>query len=114
MSRDLIKKNVGELKKKERGENLPEKIGDGGNSFFSFRYSYKSVSSFGGKTHVKAKEKRFQNGKLEEEEFEGVMDGNVYEKAAKDMQSNFMKSFSNLLNPFSFLLPGDSDKDRKK
>lgn len=34
------------------------------NPFISFRYSYREVSSVGGKTHLRAKEKSFENGKF--------------------------------------------------
>ena len=37
------------------------------NPFISFRYSYREVSSAGGKTHLRAKEKSFEDGKFKSE-----------------------------------------------
>jgi len=81
-------------------------------SFISYRYSYKSVSSFNGKTHIKAKQERFENGKFETEEFEGTADGNLYDNAVEDLQRSLIQNFSSLFNPFSFL-PSFSQKDDK-
>lgn len=84
------------------------------NSFFSFRYSYKSISSFGGKTYIKSKEQRFENGKFETEEFEGTTDGNVYNNMFSEMQNYFSNQVSAFLKPLSsFFLPfSTKDKDR--
>jgi hypothetical protein len=83
------------------------------NPFLSFRYSYKSISSFGGKTHIRAKEQRFENGKLETEEFEGTTDGNVYHHMLRDMQNYYLKQMAALSKSWSaFFLPFSSmDKD---
>lgn len=72
-------------------------------SFISFSYSYKSVSSIGGKTHVKSKEKRFVNGKFESEEFEGTMHGNVYANMAGEMQRRIMGQIASFLRPFGLI-----------
>ena len=54
--------------------------------FISFHYSYKSVSSMGGKIHIKSKEKSYENGKFQSEEFEGTVDGHVYSNMVGEMQ----------------------------
>jgi len=84
------------------------------NSFISYRYSYKSVSSFNGQTHIKAKQERFENGKFETEEFEGTTDGNLYDNAVEDLQRSLIQNFSSLFNPFSFLLPFSQKDDKDK
>ena len=53
--------------------------------FLSFRYSYRSIYSDGVNTHVKAKERRFENGKIESEDFEGTMEKSVYNQVVKEM-----------------------------
>ena len=79
-----------------------------GHSFFSFRYSYKEVSLADGKTRIRAKEHRFQDGKLTSEEFEGTMDGAVYEDAVKQTQDFVVGQISSVLRLFSALLPFSS------
>lgn len=81
--------------------------------FLSFRYSYKEISSGGGKTHIRSKEKSFENGKFKSEEFEGTLPGNVYVNMVGEMQKLFFNQISALMKPFSRLLPfGSRDKDR--
>jgi|GEM_PF-573368 hypothetical protein len=85
-------------------------------SFISFRHSYKSMSCFGGKTYIKSKETRFENGKFESEEFEGTMDQSVYQNRTKELQNTFSSIMSSFLKPFSLLLPfsaDDDDEDRR-
>jgi len=108
-----IKKMRDDIKKAER-KNV-EVIESGGNksSFISFRHSYKSMSSFGGKTYIKSKETRFENGKFETEEFEGTMDQSVYQNTAKELQNTFSNIMSSFLKPFSLLLPFSADDDEE-
>jgi hypothetical protein len=81
--------------------------------FLSFHYSYKEISSIGGNTHIRSKEKSFENGKLKSEEFEGTLPGNVYANMAGEMQKHFFNQISSFMKPFSMLLPfGSRDKDR--
>src|SRR5438128_10828989 len=51
--------------------------------FFSFRYSYTEFSSQGGRTRVKAKQARLEDGKLSTEAFEGEIDGNAYDEVVR-------------------------------
>ncbi len=78
------------------------------NGFFSFRYSYKEVSLAGGKTHIRSKEHRFEDGKLSSEEFEGTMDGDVYEDAAKQTRNFVAGQIGSVLGLFSAFLPFSS------
>jgi len=83
------------------------------NPFISFKYSSREISSTGGKTYVKAKEKSFVDGKFKSEEFEGTLDSNVYSNMVGEMQKLFFNQLSALMKPFSLLLPFVSrDKDR--
>jgi hypothetical protein len=72
--------------------------------FLSFRYSYRSMYSDGVNTHVKAKERRFENGKIESEDFEGTMEQSVYNQVAKEMHRYLAMQMDFFLRPFSFLL----------
>ena len=71
--------------------------------FISFRYSYKSISSQGGKTHIKSKEKSFENGKFQSEEFEGTMDGNVYSSLVGEMQKRIWSQVTAFLKPLGLI-----------
>ena len=68
--------------------------------FLSFRYSYRSMYSDGVNTHVKAKERRFENGKIESEDFEGEMEQSVYNQVAKEMQRYLAMQVEFFLRPF--------------
>ena len=74
--------------------------------FLSFRYSYRSIYSDGVNTHVKAKERRFENGKIESEDFEGTMEQSIYHQAAREMRRYLAMQVDFFLGPFSFLLRG--------
>lgn len=92
------------------------------NPFYSFRFSSKSMTFDGSKTYIQSKEARFENGKFDSQEFEGVMDGNVYMKAVADMQNlmiqhmnSFVKqvsSFFNIRSFFPMLSSRDYEKDK--
>jgi hypothetical protein len=73
----------------------------GNNSFFSFKYSSKSMTLADGKTHIQAKTARFENGKLETLEFEGVTDENMYHKAANDMHQRMVQEMNSVFRQFS-------------
>ena len=76
------------------------------NPFISFRYSYREVSSAGGKTYLKAKEKSFENGKFKSEEFEGVAPGNLYGNMATEIQKMFLGQITSVMKAFTAFLPG--------
>lgn len=103
MNKYLVKKVKTDVKEADQGDIEPSAYKS---PFISFRYSYTSISSSGGKTHIKAKERRFENGKFESEEFEGTTDGSMYNNAAKELQDNFLNQVSGFYkNLLSFLLP---------
>ena len=74
--------------------------------FISFRYSYREVSSVGGNTYVKAKEKSFENGKFKSEEFEGVAPGNIHGNMAAEMQKMVFGQIVSVVKAFTTFLPG--------
>ena len=82
------------------------------NPFISFRYSSREISSVGGKTYVRAKEKSFVDGKFRSEEFEGVAPGNLYGNMATEMQKMFFGQIASVMGMFSAFLPGVK-KDKK-
>lgn len=63
-----------------------------GGGFFQFRCSYGEITSENGKSHVRFREQRFENGKISSQEFEGTAGPEVYEKAAEEMQDLAFKT----------------------
>jgi hypothetical protein len=59
-------------------------------AFFSFRYSYIEVSSQGGRTSVKTKQARLEDGKLSTEAFEGELGGHVYGELVRQTQQHVL------------------------
>jgi len=113
MRKDITKKNVNrDIEKSPRGEIEVLEPAQKMSPFISFHYSYREISSINGHTHIRSKEKRFANGKLESEEFEGTLGGHVYDRMVSDMQRHFLNQMEALLKPFSMFLPFGS-RDRK-
>ena len=87
-----------------------------GNGFFTYRYSYRSIATDGEKTYVTGREQRFENGKLETEEFEGPTGADVFTGAVAQMQNQMQKMMARQMElffkPFSLFLPYDDD-DKK-
>lgn len=75
------------------------------NPFIAFRYSYREISSVGGKTYLRAEEKSFVHGKFTSEEFEAVAPENLYLNMVAEMQKMFMGQMSSLMNMFSGFFP---------
>jgi hypothetical protein len=84
------------------------------NSFYSFRYSSRTMTFSGGRTYVRASEKRFENGRLESEEFEGEMDSSVYFDNVENMQRQFMEVFQSFFKPLTSLMSFFPGNNRKK
>jgi len=82
--------------------------------FFSFRYSYREISNRGGRIHLRSKERRYENGRLESEEFEGTMErGPSFYELHNEIQKRFLQQMNSLLKslPFFAFSPW---KDRDK
>lgn len=73
--------------------------------FFSFEYSYTEVSALSGRTHVKSRKTRFEDGKLTSEAFEGDLDRSAYEQAVRHAQQSAMDHASLFLKSLARLLP---------
>lgn len=114
MNRYPTTQNNQAVQKSEGDEVKVLEPSDDGNPFFFFRYSYKSMTSVGGKTYVASEEKRYENGKLESESFEGVMEGDYLARAVQDMQNLFFKQISYFFKPFSFFLPFSDDDPKRR
>ncbi|HNS54846.1 MAG TPA: hypothetical protein PKH25_08725 [Syntrophales bacterium] len=80
--------------------------------FIRFHYSYREIASVNGQTRIRSKEKRFADGRLESEEFEGTLGGHVYDNVVSGMQRQFLRQMEAFLKPFSMLLPF-GPRDRK-
>lgn len=78
--------------------------------FVSFRYSSWTIYYDGEKTHIKTREKKFENGHFDSEEFEATIDKNVYEGMVEDMQRAFFKQMELFFTPFSLFLSGPDNK----
>jgi hypothetical protein len=73
--------------------------------FFSFRYSSVEMSAIGGRTRVKARTTRLEEGKLTSESFEGDLERATYDRAVNDAQRYFLDQSALMLKSLSFLLP---------
>jgi hypothetical protein len=105
MEKNLKKKENSDLiKQNQKTKDLIDPMSLFYNPFISFRYSYRSISSDGEKTHIQAKENRFENGKFESEEFEGTMDKNVYDQMVGEMNRYFTKQMELFFKPFTIFL----------
>ena len=68
-------------------------------AFFSFRYSSTEVSVTSGKTRIKARSTRFENGTLASEAFEGELDRDAYDRMVSHARQAFIRALT-LLLPF--------------
>ena len=62
-----------------------------------------------GKAHIKAAEHRFENGKLESEEFEGTADLRTYFEYLNQLQQRVFDQFASFFRPF---LPPPPEDDK--
>jgi hypothetical protein len=76
--------------------------------FFSFTYSHREISQSGGKTRIRSREYRFENGKLQSEEFDGTLDGSVYFDAVDQAHELMLARTRDFLGFFSAFLPFSS------
>jgi hypothetical protein len=73
--------------------------------FVSFHYSYTELSSVGGKTHLKSRKTRLEDGKLVSESLDGELDRGVYDQAVNQARQHFFDQTSLFLQAISSLLP---------
>ena len=98
------------ITKSSTAPDTPRPADSGG--FIRFRHTYQSMTHVNGRTHVKASQTRFENGRLQTEEFEGTLDGETYADAAAEMQRTCLEGMTALFRPFWGMLPGGrSDRE---
>jgi hypothetical protein len=73
--------------------------------FFSFSFSHTEVSLQGGKTRVKSRRARLEDGKFETQTFEGELDRRAYDQFVDQSQRLFAQQASMLLKSFLWFLP---------
>lgn len=77
-----------------------------GSTLFSFSYSYTEVSAVGGRTRVKSKSTRLEDGKLVSEAFEAELDGGAHARLVRQAQEQFASQAALLLQSLGgWLLP---------
>ncbi len=76
-----------------------------GGPFVSFSYSCTELSSVGGRTQLKSRRTRLENGKLVSESFDGELERGVYEQAVQQAHQHFYDQASLFLRSMSWLLP---------
>lgn len=67
----------------------------------SFRYSYRSIETTGEMAHLKARERRFEDGRFEAEDFEGTVEGGAYVKTVQELQRRLVVGMTALLAPIA-------------
>ena len=85
-----------------------------GTPFFSFRYSFTEVSAVGGKTVVKSRHTRLEDGRLTQESFEGEMQGDAFEHLTAQAQRQALAQAALMWRAFTGFLPASwrkSDRD---
>jgi hypothetical protein len=73
--------------------------------FSSFHYTRTEVTSQGGRTHVRSRSTRLQDGRLTSESFEGELDGRAHADAVRAAEREILEQAARLLNPLAWLLP---------
>ncbi len=96
-----IKKDKNQIEKKTKSDIQPVMPDLFSVPFFTFRYSEKSIISSGDQTHIKARELNYKNGKIEEKEFEGTIEGSYFDSIEKGLQ----KQTEFFLNSIKMFLP---------
>ncbi|HOD34354.1 MAG TPA: hypothetical protein PLR20_01880 [Syntrophales bacterium] len=114
MSKDVIGKDTDSaVEKTNKGEVEVLEPMQKSTPFFSFRYSYREISSVNGRTQIRSKKRQFTNGKFESEDFEGTLGGHVYDHMVSDMQKYYLNYIDTFLKPFFALLPFGSKNSKK-
>jgi hypothetical protein len=76
------------------------------NTGFSFRYACTEISSYGGKTHVKSRETRFENGKLVSEQCEASLDHDAAQRMLTQAQHQVIGQVASLMKLCLAFWPG--------
>ncbi len=77
----------------------------GRHAFASFRYSRVEFTAHGGKAQLRARNTRFEDGRLTSESFEGELEGSAYDQLVKQTQQYVAHQTEQFLRAFSLFLP---------
>ena len=107
MGKHLVPLDKRAVRKIEPPETAVEVVEPASKSgpFVSFHYSYTELSSVGGKTFVKSRKTRLENGKLTSESLDGELDRGVYDQAVNQARQHFTDQTSRFLQSLSAFLP---------
>lgn len=106
MSKSPMRKASDKLKESRRDE--PQRNKGTTNPFFKFRFSYKEMSSAGGKTYYKSIDNRFQDGKFfTSEEFEGTTGQEAYTNAVKELHTYWINQTAMFWKQMSMFMPSN-------
>jgi hypothetical protein len=107
MGKQLVPVAKRALRKVERPEAEVELVDPAPkrSPFVSFSYTYTELSSVGGRTQLKSKSTRLEDGKLVSESFDGELERGTYEQALQQAHQHLYDQASLFLRPLSWLLP---------
>lgn len=71
----------------------------------NFRYACREVSLAGGTARIRAHQHRFEDGRLQSEEFEATTDGAAYHDAVRATEGLVMSQVNSVAKLFSAFLP---------
>ena len=103
MKRSLVRREAKTVRKLPAAPATVAQPQPGG--WLSFSYSHREVSLSDGKTRIRSREYRLQDGKLEAEEFDGTLDGSVYHAAVAQAHELMQAQMKTFLGVFSAFLP---------
>lgn len=72
--------------------------------FFSFSYSFNEITLVDGRTRVRSRRARLEDGKLQTEEFDGTLGGAAHARAIAETQRLLAEQTTFLLRQFSHFL----------
>jgi hypothetical protein len=73
--------------------------------FLSFRHSVTEVTTQGGRTHVKSRQTKLEDGRLVSETFEGEADRGAYDQMVRQAQQRAADRSALFLHSLSWFLP---------
>ena len=125
MSKDLARLERSAPAKRDAGSVTPGARSDVQKysspfGFFSFQYSYREATNLDGRVRLKTNDTRYVNGRLESEEFEGVLERgpsfyDLHLELQRRFQEQAMSFMKSLLFPFFPLFrPQRKDQEEGK
>lgn len=92
-----------------RPANDVDVVGRDPAGFVSFSWSYTEVTARGGRTQVKGRRVRLEDGRLIQESFDGEAGADAFDVAARAARAQLRSLSSAWLAPLSWLLPARRD-----